>query len=77
MFLREFQKAKEMKNESSFIVMFAIMLESGNILPLYSVTDLCILSIFENIRIWRRSLLEYCAAEDIKYSTLIGVSYVE
>ena len=77
MFVREFEKVKEVKKESSSIVMFAIMLESGKILPLYLVTDLCLLSIFENIRIWRRSLLEYCVAENIKYSTLIGISYVE
>lgn len=77
MFECEFEKAKEKKKEFSCIVMFAIMLESGKVLPLYLVTDLCLLSIFENIRIWRRSLLEYCAAENIKYSTLIGISYVE
>lgn len=77
MFVRKFRKAKEMKKESSSIVMFAIMLESGSILPLYLVTDLCLLSIFENIRVWRRSLFEYCFAENIKYSALIGVSYVE
>lgn len=77
MFVCEFEKAKEAKKESSSIVMFAIMLESGKIFPLYLVTDLCLLSIFENIRIWRNSLLEYCVAENIKYSTLIGISYVE
>lgn len=76
MFVRELQKAKEVKKESFSIVMFAIMLESGKILPLYLVTDLCLFSILENIRIWRHSLLEYCVAENIKYSTLIGVSYV-
>lgn len=77
MFIREFEKAKELKKEFSFIVMFLIMLESGKTLPLYAVTNLCLLSIFENIRNWRRSLLEYCAAENINYSTLIGISYVE
>lgn len=76
MFVREFEKAKKMRKESSSIVMFSILLESGKILLLYSVTDLCLFSIFENIRAWRYSLLEYCAAENIKYSTLIGVSYV-
>ena len=77
MFVCDFEKAQEAKKESSSIVMFAIMLESGKILPLYLVTDLCLLTIFENIRVWRRSLLEYCIAENINYSTLIGISYVE
>ena len=77
MFVREFKKAKEAKKDSSSIVMFVIMLESGKALPLYLVTDLCLFSILENIRIWRHSLLEYCVNENIKYSTLIGVSYVE
>lgn len=77
MFVREIEKAKEMKKESSSIVMFTIMLESGKILPFYLVTDLCLFSILENIRTWRHSLLEYCVNENIKYSTLIGVSYVK
>lgn len=77
MFVREFKKAKEAKEDSSSIVMFVIMLESGKALPLYLVTDLCLFSILENIRTWRHSLLEYCVSENIKYSTLIGVSYVE
>lgn len=77
MFVREFEKAKEMRKNSSSIVMFAIRLEGNKILPLYLVTDLCLLSIFEDIHIWRQSLLEYCTVEGLKYSCLIGVSYVE
>ena len=77
MFVREFRKAKEVKKSSSSIVMFAVMLESGKILPLYLVTDLCLLVILKDIRIWRDSLLEYCVAENIKYSHLVGISYVE
>jgi hypothetical protein len=77
MFVREFEKAKEMKNEFSFIVMFAIKLENNKILPLYMVTDLCLLSILEDICVWRKSLLEYCVAEGLNYFCLVGVSYVE
>ena len=77
MFLREFEKAEEMKKASSSIVMFAIRLEEGKSLLLYLVTDLCLLSIFENIRTWRKSLIEYCLVEGLKYSCIAGVSYVE
>ena len=77
MFVREFEKAKEMKKESLSIVMFAVRLENDKFLSLYLVTDLCLLSIFENIRIWRQSLIEYCIAEGFKYSCLVGISYVE
>lgn len=77
MFVREFENAKRTRKDSSSIVMFAIRLEDGKILPLYLVTDLCLLSIFENIRIWRESLIEYCVAEGLKYSCIAGISYVE
>lgn len=77
MFTREFRNAKKSKTDSSFIVMFAVKLEDGKFLPLYLVTDLCLLSIFENIRIWRQSLIEYCVAEGLKYSCIVGVSYAE
>lgn len=77
MFVREFEKAKGLKNDSSSIVMFFIMLEDGKLLPLYLVTDLCLLSIFENIRMWRQSLIEYCVAEGLNYSCIAGISYVE
>ncbi len=77
MFVREFESAKRSRKDSSSIVMFAIRLEDGKFLPLYLVTDLCLLSIFENIRIWRESLIEYCVAEGLKYSCIAGISYVE
>lgn len=77
MFVREFENAKRTRKDSSSIVMFAIRLEDGKILLLYLVTDLCLLSIFENIRIWRESLIEYCVAEGFKYSCIAGISYVE
>lgn len=78
MFVREFEKAKGLKKDSSSsIVMFAVRLEDGKLLPLYLVTDLCLLFIFENIRIWRQSLIEYCFAEGLKYSCIVGISYVE
>lgn len=76
MFVREFEKAKASKNDSS-IVVFAVRLEDGKVLPLYLVTDLCLLSIFENIRMWRQSLIEYCIAEGFNYSCITGISYVE
>ena len=77
MFEREFEKAKKSRKDSSSLVMFAIRLEDGKFLPLYLVTDLCLLSIFENIRVWRQSLIEYCIAEGLKYSCIAGISYVE
>lgn len=77
MFVREFENARKSKKDSSSIVMFAIRLEDGKFLPLYLVTDLCLLSIFENIRVWRQSLIEYCIAEGLKYSCIAGISYVE
>lgn len=77
MFVREFEKAKKARKDSSSIVMFAVKLEDGKFLPLYLVTDLCLLSIFENIRMWRQSLIEYCIAEGLKYSCIAGISYVE
>lgn len=77
MFEREFEKVKRLRKDSSSIVMFAIRLEDDKFLPLYLVTDLCLLSIFENIRIWRKSLIEYCVAEGLKYSCIAGISYVE
>lgn len=77
MFVREFEKAKELKEDSSSIVMFVIMLEDGKLISLYLVTDLCLLSVFENIRMWRQSLIEYCIAEGFKYSCIAGISYVE
>lgn len=77
MFVREFENAKKSRKDSSSIVMFAIRLEDGKFLPLYLVTDLCLLSIFENIRKWRQSLIEYCIAEGLKYSCIAGISYVE
>jgi hypothetical protein len=77
MFVREFKEAKEMKKDSSSIVMFVVLLECGKCLPLYLVTDLCLLSIFENIRVWRQSLVEYCVAENLKYLCISGISYVE
>lgn len=77
MFVREFEKVKALKKDSSSIVMFAVRLEDGKFLPLYLVTDLCLLSIFENIRMWRQSLIEYCIAEGLKYSCIAGISYVE
>lgn len=77
MFVREFEKAKRSRKDSSSIVMFAVKLEDGKFLPLYLVTDLCLLSIFENIRMWRQSLIEYCIAEGLKYSCIAGISYVE
>lgn len=77
MFVYEFEKAKALKKDSSSVVMFAVLLEDGKILPLYLVTDLCLLSIFENVRKWRRSLIEYCIAEGFKYSCIAGISYVE
>lgn len=77
MFVREFEKAKALKTDSSSIVMFTVRLEDSKFLSLYLVTDLCLLSIFENIRMWRQSLIEYCVAEGFKYSTIAGISYVE
>lgn len=77
MFVREFEKAKKSRKDFSSIVMFAIRLEDGKFLPLYLVTDLCLLSILENIRKWRESLIEYCIAEGLNYSCIAGVSYVE
>lgn len=77
MFEREFEKAKRSRKDSSSIVMFAVKLEDGKFLPLYLVTDLCLFSIFENIRMWRQSLIEYCIAEGFKYSCIAGISYVE
>lgn len=77
MFVREFKEAKEMKKDSSSIVMFAVRLEDGKLMPLYLVTDLCILSIFESVRMWRQSLIEYCVAEGFNYSCIAGISYVE
>lgn len=77
MFVREFEKAKALKKDSSSIVVFSVRLEDCKFLPLYLVTDLCIFSIFENVRIWRQSLIEYCVVEGIKYSCIVGVSYVE
>jgi hypothetical protein len=77
MFVREFENAKEMRKNPSSIVVFTIKLENDKILPIYLVTDLCLLSICEDIFMWRESLLEYCIAEGLSYSCLIGVSYVE
>lgn len=77
MFVRDFEKAREMRKSSSSIVVFVIRLEDGKCLPLYLVTDLCILTIFENIRMWRQSVIEYCIAEDIKYSFFISIGYAE
>ena len=77
MFVSNFEKAKALKKDSSSIVMFAVRLENGKFLPLYLVTDLCLLSIFENVRMWRRSLIEYCITEGFKYSCITGISYVE
>jgi hypothetical protein len=77
MFVREFEKVKRLKKDSSSVVMFVIMLEDGKLIPLYLVTDLCLISIFENIRMWRQSLIEYCVAESLKYSCITGISYVE
>lgn len=77
MFVRDYEEAKEMKKISSSIFVFVIRLENGMCLPLYLVTDLCLLSIFENIRMWRQSLIEYCISEGFKYSCIAGISYVE
>lgn len=77
MFVYEFEKAKALKKDYSSIVVFVVMLEDGKTLPFYLVTDLCLLSIFENIRNWRQSLFEYCIAEGFKYSCIVGISYVE
>jgi hypothetical protein len=77
MFVREFEKVKALKKDSSSIVVFVVMLEGGKTLPLYLVTDLCLLSIFENVRMWRKSLIEYCIAEGFNYSCIVGISYVE
>lgn len=77
MFVREFEKAKALKKDSISIVVFSVRLEDCKLLPLYLVTDLCILSIFENVRMWRQSLIEYCIAEGFKYSCIVGISYVE
>ena len=77
MFVREFEKVKALKKDSSSIVVFVVMLEGGKHLPLYLVTDLCILSIFENVRMWRKSLIEYCVTEGLKYSCIAGIGYVE
>lgn len=77
MFERDFEKAKKSKKDSSSIVMFAIRLEDGKLLPLYLPTDFCLLSIFENIRVWRQALIEYCVVEGLKYFCIAGVSYVE
>lgn len=77
MFVREFENAKKSKKDSSSIVMFAVRLEDGKFLPLYLVTDLCLFSIFENVRVWRQSLIEYCIVEGLKYSCIAGISYVE
>ena len=77
MFVREFEKAKRSRKYHASIIMFAVMLEDDKLLPLYLVTDLCILSIFENIQVWRHSLIEYCSAEGLKYSHIVGISYVE
>ena len=77
MFVREFEKVKASKKDSSSIVMFVVRLKDGKFLPLYLVTDLCLLSIFENVRMWRQSLIKYCIAEGFKYSCIVGISYVE
>ena len=77
MFVREFEKAKALKKDSSFIVVFGIRLEDGKTLPLYLVTDSCLFSIFENVRMWRQSLIEYCIIEGLNYSCIVGISYVE
>lgn len=77
MFIRDFEKAKKTRKDSLSIVMFVVRLEDSKFLPLYLVTDLCLLSIFENIRVWRESLIEYCIAEGLKYSCITGISYVE
>lgn len=77
MFVREFEQVKALKKDSSSVVVFSIGLEDGKYLHLYLVTDLCLLSIFENIRMWRQSLIEYCFAEGLKYSCILGISYVE
>jgi hypothetical protein len=80
MFTKSLDEAKKNWREYSFtcsIVMFGICLEGGKVLFLYTVTDSCLLAIFENIRVWRRSLLEYCVSEKIDYAHLLSVSYVE
>lgn len=80
MFTKSFNEAKKNCLEDSpncSIVMFGICLEGGKVLFLYTVTDSCLLTIFENIRVWRHSLLEYCVSENIDYAHLLSVSYVE
>ena len=80
MFTKSFNEAKKSLMEDSSncsIVMFGICLEGGKVLFLYTVTDSCLLAIFEDIRTWRKSLLEYCVSENINYVHLLSVSYVE
>ena len=80
MFTKSFNEAKKNFLEDSTncsIVMFGICLEGGKVLSLYTVTDSCLLTILEDIRVWRKSLLEYCVSENIDYGCLLSVSYVE
>lgn len=80
MFTKSFDEVKRSQLESPrgcSIIMFSVRLKSGKSLPLYIVTELCLLTICENIRVWRQSLLEYCVSENLDYGCLISVGYVE
>lgn len=75
--LNEVEKIFLESPSGSSIVMFGIYLKGGKILFLYTVTDSCLLTVFENISAWRQSLLEYCTSENIDYAYLFSVSYYE
>lgn len=80
MFTKSIDEAKKNRLESPSgcsIIMFLIRLKSGEQLPLFIVTDLCLLTIYEDIRSWRQSLLDYCVSENIDYGCLSCVGYVE
>lgn len=63
-------------SDGQIIVKFVVVLENGRKLPIYYVTNSSLMAVFENIRVIRDSVIEFCSSHGYVYNCLIGVSYV-
>lgn len=68
------QKCSTAKDD---VVLFVVRLSNGRNLPVYLATSECLLSVMEDIQIYRAALKEYLRCFGYVYSSLMSVGYVK
>ena len=63
MFTFDLEKAKSWRtSDSHVVVMFVILLANGRKLPVYHVTTSSLMDVFEDIRVLRGIVADFCSA---------------